>query len=308
MASLNLNFNTLDSISKQGGTPLDFAFSASIIVVGAGGGGAASGTSLPPAGGGGAGSVKTLNVKIVPNLTYTVNQIGVSGSAGINTPGQTAGGNGTLTQLTYWKGPSDTNGTGILIASGGFGADGSGNGGASGDGFTGGAVNGNAGGGGAGSFQNGTAASDNNGGNGGAYLGGGGGSNATVPNKAGGAGGAPIQITVAGTDSVLYTVSGSGGTGGSLDASQTINPTNGLYGGGGGGASYQLSTSRAGASGGAGVVVVTYSGQPKMLITNGYTNYISGSNITAHYITESNGTFIFPYPYPWTDVTGSIVG
>jgi hypothetical protein len=306
-ASFAANTNTQYTITASINARYIPNFSASLIVIGGGGGGAAGGQSIGPGGGGGAGGYQYVNVLIQPNVNYTVDIVGTSGSAGINTPGASEGGNGTLSKLTYWNGPDIANGTSSLIASGGLGADTNGNGGASGNGFAGGNKVGNSGGGGGGTATTGSNGATNGGGNGGAGLGGGGGADGLNVSAAGGAGGgSPTLFLPFPNTARPFSVSGSGGFGGSRDSNNVVLPANGTnFGGGGGGASNQNSTSVRGATGAAGVVAIVYSGQPKITIENGYTNYDSAQDITYQYITASNSNFSYIYE-PVTNPTNLI--
>lgn len=260
---LNLNYNLTNTLQKGERGELNFAFTASIAAAGAGGGGAAGGLGIGRGGGGSTGQLFNTTNVIVPNLYYTVSQVGVGGAGGINTPGSASGSPGTSTIFTYWRGPDDIDGTITNTLAGG-------------------------------------AAGTVGGGDGTGTLFGGQG--AATEGPGGTVGGCCRTFTgVFGTT----TISGSGGTGGAFQGS-IVNPTPGEKGGGGGGAGNNLSTSARGARGGDGYVAVMYNGQPKMIISGGYTDYNSDLNRTTHYITASGGSFIFPYPYPWPDITGSI--
>jgi hypothetical protein len=306
--------NTPYTVTGSAGMYVVPAFSASIVVVGGGGGGAAggggAGLSIFGAGGaGGAGGVYKFDSVIQPFSIYNVNSVGTFGSGGLNqTSGSPAPGfatsaslgqNGTLSSLTYFV---DNKRTATLIASGGFGAGQEQNssptqsrfGGSSGNGFNNGSGSGGGGTispGGNGNYNNYPYAV------GGTYLGGMGGAGQSQmgtldPNIPQYATTAPtFSLPTPNTD-VTFTWPGIAG----YTSNNENNPTAiaaTAFGGGGAGAGDSLVTSGQGSRGANGVIIVAYYGEPKLVITKGYTVYNSGSNYTQHYITGSGATFYY---------------
>jgi hypothetical protein len=287
------------------------AFSASIILLAGGGGGAAGGggdnvTIYGNGGGGGAGGYYTANINVLPYKTNTLVSCGVGGDGGVASGNPTGsipqGKNGTSSSISYWN-TLDTQLT--IGVGGGFGGrcgsnNNSGSGGASGNGY---AASGS---GGAGTVATSSAF------NGANYLGGGAGAygyNTGVPIspylRVAGYGGESQTITLpAPFNNVVITPSGSGGGGGTFypgyGPPYTGTGFDGVNGGGGGGASDSFVTSAPGGKGGDGIAILAYYGVPKLTINGGYTNYISSSNLTLHYLTGSGATW--DYVWDGTDI------
>jgi len=274
---LNLNYN-INPSSGPGNCrgEVKFNYSASISVAGGGGGGGTG--NFGAGGGGGAAMAVSQSISIIPNVAYQIN-VGAGGAA--DSKGQDS----------YLIGFDDNDTIPIAFYAGGGNPGGVQDGGNSGTGsivragattsypaFTGGTgelvINAfgpqKAGGGGASNAAN--------GGNG--TVGGGNGGDGGNGFSAGGGGG----FFGAGP-------TGAYGNGGS-------NGTGTGYGSGGGGTTTQ---SPGGLTAGSnGVVIISYTGQPKAFVTNASTTTVDG--VTTHTFASGSGTFIYTYPYPWPDV------
>jgi hypothetical protein len=291
------------------------AFDASIIVLGGGGGGGGGLTNgnaplnRPVAGGGGgAGGFFQYDFQLVPNLSYTIESVGTSGtgsnSGGIN------GQNGGHTILKVWLGPYPANGTGSLTAFGGQGGQINPNnpptntqffnqyGGASGGGnlsyylngvstiiaekpaIAGGASELDIAAGGGGGIT-GSGAYGGSTPNGGFNLGGGGGISTAFS-----AGTGSIAPTIY-FQSSSFTWTGSAGSG-----SSNGNGFNSTALGGGGGGAY-ASSSLSGGSGSMGAVIIAYSGSAKLNVPAGTITTFS-NGVTWHLI-KTTGSFSYDY-------------
>jgi hypothetical protein len=279
---LNLNYNINKAIGGGGCIGvMKYNYSASIVVAGGGGGGSA----LSPGGGGGGGMAVTQSISIVPNLTYQIN-VGAGGA--VNTDGQDS----------YLIGFDDNDTIPIAYyAGGGKGTDNL-NGGNSGTGSlvrAGVTTTYNA-------FTGGTGASE---------------SSAFGPRRAGGGGASNQANGENGAISSGAAIGGngaggvtSGGGGGYLGAGPTPPPAgsdgqsgNSTAGGGGGNgqsAPQSGGSGRTATAGSNGAVIIRYAGQPKAFVTNATT--VTADGFTTHTFASGSGTFLYTYPYPWSDV------
>ena len=269
-----------------------------LVVAGGGGGSATFGGGYGGGGGGGAGGYRTGTLSVAAASAYTV----TIGAAGLG--GTTAGANGTNGGDSVFSSITST-------------------GGGHGDSLNGTAASGGSGGGkgygGTSTFGAGTVGQGNNGGSGTAGgSGGGGGASAVGGNgtdagsglfpQTGGAGGAGSSSSISGS---AVTYAGGGGAGGYAGAGGGVNGgaggsggggagggaavagspgTANTGGGGGGGGGANLSTFYAGANGGSGVVIVSYTGAQ---IFTGGTVTTSGGNTIHTFTTSGTLTGIF---------------
>ena len=333
---LNLNYNINNALAGGGfRNPVDYNYTASLLIVGGGGGGATGltdGGVFRTGGGGGGAGVYTGSISIVPNVVYniTVGTGGGGGPAPQFGPGASNGGNGTTSSLAGYN-ISDTNFLSIS-ASGGFG-------GVSGSGVIGG-VGGNSGTvaingllisssrlGGAGGPQGTSAPAGGAGGGASMIDNGSDGQSGNEIAPAGGQGGLGIYNTI--IPNPNFTVGGGGGGG---SRGSTSNDTLGAAGlpdpsgddrsggrgggsgfglpdrnavsaisyggGGGGGATTNIANVRAaGGAGSNGVVIIRYAGQPKAFVTNATT--VTADGFTTHTFLPGTGTLLYTWPYPW---------
>ena len=283
---LNLNYNINKALGGGGCIGvLKYNYSASIVVAGGGGGGSTGVTEGVGAGGGG-GMAVTQSISIIPNVTYQIN-VGAGGAVASDGQGSYLIGfddNDTIPIAFYaggGKGATTINGgnsgTGSLVRAGvttTYSA------------FTGGTGTSQpsafgqrvAGGGGASNQSNGVdgvidGSNNANGGNGasGVTAGGGGGYK--------GAGPVP---PVGGRDGEQGLASSGAGVGGN------------------GASSPSAGSGRAASAGSNGAVIIRYAGQPKAFVTNATTVTVNG--FTTHTFASGSGTFLYTYPYPWSDV------
>ena len=255
------------STASNAVTPALAPSSVEYLVVGGGGGGGGAVNTAIAAGGGGAGGYRTsasFSIAAATPYTITVGSFGAGGAASFTGNG-TKGSDSVFSTITSTGG----GGGGAYQASAGTG----GSGGGSADGLPGFTT------GGAGNTPSVSPSQGNSGGNGLPYnssAGGGGGASASggaATVGVGGNGGNGTASSITGS-SVTYAggggaggyfyisniTAGSGGSGGGgaggFDAVGTIGTAN--LGGGGGGSGVGATGSRAGANGGAGVVVIAY--------------------------------------------------
>jgi hypothetical protein len=274
---LNLNYNINKALGGGGCIGvMKYNYSASLTVVGGGGGGGDYIATGQIGGGGGGGGAVTASISIMPNVTY---QINVGGGGDKQQNGQTSS----------LFGFDDTDGTPIqLIAGGGFpgGSTPNAAGGNSGNGVY---------------IVNGVIVDTKP-----SYTGGSGAYLSSPYFQAGGGGGASNQANGGNANAGNPPYQGGDGA-------------NGISAGGGGGwygtgptgpigrsGISGIASSGAGIGGGGGnagsngIVIISYTGQPKAFVTNATTSTID--NITTHTFASGSGTFLYPYPYPWSDV------
>ena len=287
---LNLNYNINKAIGGGGCIGVTkFNYSASILVAGGGAG-------LPPLtasvarGGGGAGFILTSSLSIIPNVSYQILVAETSSLGGVGNESKFIGfdDNDTIPYtVTSLGGEIQTYNPTTTVYNGGAQGSGSLNragvvtnyagyiGGVGAVGTRGGFFN-TVGGGGAGATSN--------GGNGdiGAPAGAQGGIGGTTYNAA------DFNPTGPG-QSLLIGAGGSGESIGGASAPQTIRPSE-----------YSQGASYNGTVGAKGSVVIKYAGEPKAFVTNATTVTIEG--FTYHTFNPGTGSFIFTYPYPWSDV------
>jgi len=284
---LNLNYNINKAIGGGGCIGvMKYNYSASIVVAGGGGGGSSASTLGVGAGGGG-GMAVTQSISIIPNVTYQIN-VGAGGA--ISTDGQDS----------YLIGFDDNDTIPIAFYAGGGKGATSINGGNSGTGslvragvttpynaFTGGTgVNEGspfgprvAGGGGASNEANGVnGVIDGSG----AARGGNGASGVTSGGGGGYLGAGPVPPP-AGSDGQSGLASSGAGRGGNGSSAP---PAGG--------------SGRTATAGSDGAVIIRYAGQPKAFVTNATT--VTEDGFTTHTFASGSGTFLYTYPYPWSDV------
>ena len=274
---LNLNYN-INPSSGPGNCrgEVKFNYSASIVVAGGGGGGNAG--NFGAGGGGGAAMAVSQSISIIPNVTYQIN-VGAGGAIG------------SKGQDSYLIGFDDNDTIPISFYAGGGNPGGVQDGGNSGTGSI---------------VRAGvtTSYSAFTGGTGELVI------NAFGPQKAGGGGASNAANGGNGTVGGAQGGNGgngfsAGGGGGFFGAGPTgaygnggSNGTGTGYGSGGGGATTQ---SPGGLTAGSnGVAQISYAGQPKAFVTNATT--VTADGVTTHTFASGSGTFIYTYPYPWTDV------
>jgi hypothetical protein len=274
---LNLNYN-INPSSGPGNCrgEVKFNYSASIVVAGGGGGGNAG--NFGAGGGGGAAMAVSQSISIIPNVTYQIN-VGAGGATG------------SKGQDSYLIGFDDNDTIPISFYAGGGNPGGVQDGGNSGTGSI---------------VRAGvtTSYSAFTGGTGELVI------NAFGPQKAGGGGASNAANGGNGTVGGAQGGNGgngfsAGGGGGFFGAGPTgaygnggSNGTGTGYGSGGGGATTQ---SPGGLTAGSnGVAQISYAGQPKAFVTNATT--VTADGVTTHTFASGSGTFIYTYPYPWTDV------
>jgi hypothetical protein len=265
---LNLNYNINRAIGGGGCIGVvKYNYSASISVAGGTGGG---NSTTPAGGGGGAGMIVSQSISIVPNITY---QINVGGGGAVDSNGQNS----------YLIGFDDSDTIPIsFYAGGGFSGD-SLNGGNSGTGSI---------------VRSGIVTS---------YPGFTGGNGFTTTNSFGlqkGSGGGANSNSNGGNGSVGYGGNSNDGGGGGAQFNGPTGPY-GFAGSGASGNGYSaqtggVSTPRAASAGNAGSVIISYSGQPKAIVTNATTTTENGT--TTHTFASGSGTFLYTIPYPWPDV------
>lgn len=283
---LNLNYNINDALGGGGCIGvMKYNYSASIVVAGGGGGGS-TGVSGGVGAGGGGGMAVTQSISIIPNVTYQVN---VGGGGAIATDGQDSSfigfdDNDTIPIAFYaggGKGSTTLNGgnsgTGSLVRAGVT---------TTYTAFTGGT----------GAFQSSAF--------GPRYAGGGGASN-----QANGVNGSATDAGAFGGNGASGVTSGGGG--GYLGAGPVPPPagSDGLpglassgwgVGGNGSSAAPAGGSGRQASAGTNGTVIIRYAGQPKALVTNATT--VTADGFTTHTFASGSGTFLYTYPYPWSDV------
>jgi len=287
---LNLNYN----INPSGGAgncrgEVKFNYSASILVAG-GGAGLPPLTASKARGGGGAGFIWTGSLSIIPNVTYQINVAETSSLGGDGNESKFIGFDDndtipfTVTSLGGKVHIEDFS-TGIFNG----GPQGSGSlsragvvtnyagyvGGIGAAGTRGGTFN-VVGGGGAGATSN--------GGNGDINAG---------PGAQGGIGGTTYNAAdfnpTGPNQNLLIGAGGSGESIGGASAPQQIRPSE-----------YSQGASYNGTVGAKGSVVIKYVGEPKAFVTNATT--VTIGEYTYHTFAPGTGSFIFTYPYPWSDV------
>ena len=286
---LNLNYN-INPSSGPGNCrgEVKFNYSASILVAGGGAGGN-TGDGNGIGGGGGGGMAVTQSISIIPNVTYQIN-VGAGGA--IN---QDAIGNSFLIGFD----DNDTIPISFLASGGKIGL------------FPGGAIV-NGGDSGTGSivragvvtqypkFNGGTGSYSSGGGFGDAIAGGGGASN-----QSNGTNGTTAATQARGGNGASGITAGGGGgatAGGPTPPPDSINGLSGSassnagIGGNGSG----INPSRGASAGSNGTVIISYTGQPKAFVTNATT--VTADGVTTHTFASGSGTFLYTYPYPWTDV------
>jgi hypothetical protein len=287
---LNLNYNINKAIGGGGCIGVTkFNYSASILVAGGGAGIPALTASLAR-GGGGAGYIWTGSLSIIPNVSYQIYVAETSSLGGVGNESKFVGfdDNDTIPfTVTSLGGQIQTYNNVTTVYNGG--AQGSGSlsragvvtnyagyiGGVGAVGSRGGSFNA-VGGGGAGATGNGGNGDIN------APLGAQGGIGGTVFDASDFNPTGPNQ-------SLQIGAGGSGDSIGGASAPQTIRVSE-----------YSQGASYNGTVGAKGGIVIKYAGEPKAFVTNAGTVTIGG--YTYHTFAPGTGSFIFTYPYPWSDV------
>lgn len=287
---LNLNYNINKAIGGGGCIGVTkFNYSASLLVAG-GGAGLPPLTASKARGGGGAGFIWTGSLNIIPNVSYQILVAETSSLGGDGNESKFIGfdDNDTIPfEVTSFGGKVQIE----VLPDGIF------NGGPQGSGSLSraGVVTNYAGFvGGLGAF--GSRGGYNNfvgGGGAGATSNGGNGDIGAAPGAQGGIGGTTYNAAdfnpTGPNQNLLIGAGGSGESIGGASAPQTIRPSE-----------YSQGASYNGTVGAKGSVVIKYAGEPKAVVTNAGTVTIAG--YTYHTFAPGTGSFIFTYPYPWSDV------
>jgi hypothetical protein len=287
---LNLNYNINKAIGGGGCIGVTkFNYSASLLVAG-GGAGIPALTASIARGGGGAGFVWTGSLSIIPNVSYQILVAETSSLGGVGNESKFIGfdDNDTIPfTVTSLGGQIQTYNNVTTVYNGGAGGSGSllrGDVTTNYAGFVGGvgAV------GSRGGFSNfvggGGAGARGNGGNGDINA---------APGAQGGIGGIGYDTAdfnpIGPGQSGIIAAGGSGESIGGASAPQTIRPSE-----------YSQGASYGGTVGAKGGIVIKYAGEPKAFVTNATT--VTTQGFTYHTFNPGTGSFLFTYPYPWSDV------